>query len=134
VEKQTGPTTWMVVGADLPTYNTGPLSATTNYRVWVNADESGCEDVYSSVVSVIVSPDIVITTQPSNVNECVGGTNTISVTITGGSGTITYQWQQSADGSTVGLTHRNRCNNCNLYTFQCSNRNNLLQGFGQCFQ
>jgi hypothetical protein len=50
-------------------------------------------------VAVIIA-DLVITTQPSDVNECVGGTNTMTVTVTGGSGAITYQWQQSADGST----------------------------------
>jgi hypothetical protein len=42
----------------------------------------------------------VFTTQPTDVNECVGGTNTMTVVVTGGSGAITYQWQQSADGST----------------------------------
>jgi hypothetical protein len=43
------PTTWVVVGTDSPNYNTGALILTTYYRVWVNADESGCEDVYSSM-------------------------------------------------------------------------------------
>jgi hypothetical protein len=35
----------------------------------------------------------------------------MTVSVTGGSGAITYQWQQSADGQQVGQTHRNRCNN-----------------------
>jgi hypothetical protein len=39
----------------------------------------------------------------------------MTVTVTGGSGAITYQWQQSADGSTVGQINRNRSNNSNLH-------------------
>src|SRR5690242_21070142 len=41
------------------------LTATTVYRVWVNADESGCEDVYSVDVTVTVTPDIAISAQRS---------------------------------------------------------------------
>ena len=50
--------------------------------------------------SAVITADLVISTQPSDVNECVGGTNTMTVTVSGGSGAITYQWQQSTDGST----------------------------------
>jgi hypothetical protein len=42
----------------------------------------------------------VISTQPSDVNECVGGTNTMTVTVTGGSGAITINGSKVADGST----------------------------------
>jgi hypothetical protein len=41
-----------------------------------------------------------VTLQPTDVNECIGGTNTMTVVVSGGSGTISYQWQSSADGST----------------------------------
>jgi hypothetical protein len=47
-----------------------------------------------------VSPDISITTQPTGITECAGGTATMNVVITGGPGTVTYQWQVSPDGST----------------------------------
>jgi hypothetical protein len=66
----------------------------------VVASGSGCDQVVSNTAVAIITPDLSITSQPGNVNECVGGTNTMSVSITGGSGTITYQWQASADGST----------------------------------
>ena len=79
-EQQTGPTTWVVVGTDSPNYNTGALTITTIYRVWVNADESGCEDVYSSEVTVNVTPDIVITAQPVGGSICTGGDFSLSVT------------------------------------------------------
>jgi hypothetical protein len=83
--------------------------------------------VSNNAVAVITA-DLVVTTQPTNVNECVGGTNTMTVVVTGGSGTITYQWQQSADGLRwMGKFNRNRCNNSNLHTIKCSTRNNLLQ-------
>src|SRR6187431_3655243 len=76
------------------------VAGTTYYRVLVNAANNGCDQAVSNNSIVIISADLVVTTQPSNLNECVGGNGTISVTVSGGSGTITYQWQQSADGST----------------------------------
>jgi hypothetical protein len=91
-EQQTGPTTWITVGTDSPNYNTGALTATTNYRVWVNADENGCEDVYSSTVTVTVFPDILISTQPVGGSICTGGDLTLNV-VASGSPDIHYQWQ-----------------------------------------
>jgi hypothetical protein len=74
-----------------------PSSATpgtTYYRVLVNAANSGCDQAVSNNAVAVITADLVITTQPTDVNECIGGTNTMTVTVTGGSGTITYQWQQ----------------------------------------
>src|SRR6185436_15249010 len=73
---------------------------TTYYRVLVNASNGGCDQTVSNNSIVIISADLVVTTQPTDVNECVGGTNTMTVVVSGGSGTITYQWQQSLNGST----------------------------------
>jgi hypothetical protein len=73
-------------------------AGTTYYRVLINAANTGCDQVVSNVAVAIISPDIVVTTQPTNINECVGGTNTMTVVVTGGSGTILYQWQSSPDG------------------------------------
>jgi hypothetical protein len=66
----------------------------------VNAGNNGCDQAVSNNGIAVISADLVVTTQPTNVSECVGGTNTMTVTVSGGSGTITYQWQQSPDGST----------------------------------
>jgi hypothetical protein len=41
-----------------------------------------------------------ITTQPDDIIECLGGNEVLSATITGGSGNITYQWQISPNGNT----------------------------------
>jgi hypothetical protein len=90
-------TNWSNVGTDQNTYNTGALTATTSYRVYVNADESGCEDVMSAEVEVIVTPDIAISVQPVGALICIGGNWDLSVTASG-SPDIHYQWQ-SASGS-----------------------------------
>jgi hypothetical protein len=62
---------------------------TTYYRVLVNAANNGCDQAVSNNGIAVISADLVVTTQPTNVNECVGGTNTMSVAVSGGSGTIT---------------------------------------------
>jgi hypothetical protein len=87
------------VGADSPNYNTGALAATTVYRVWVNADESGCEDVYSTNVTITVFPDITISAQPVGGSICEGGNFDLSVTASG-SPDIHYQWEQQTGPTT----------------------------------
>src|SRR5690606_3131224 len=72
---------------------------TTWYRVVINASGSGCNETVSNIVTAVIAEDLLVTTQPSDVNECVGGTDQMFVTVSGGSGTITYQWQQSQDGN-----------------------------------
>jgi hypothetical protein len=88
-------------GATTATYTpSSAVAGTTYYRVLVNASNSGCDQTVSNTAAAVITPDLVVTTQPTNVNECVGGTNTMTVAVTGGSGAITYQWQQSPDGTT----------------------------------
>jgi hypothetical protein len=51
----------------------------------------------------------------------------MTVTVTGGSGAITYQWQQSADGSTGWANSTGKwSNNSYLYTIECSAREQLI--------
>jgi hypothetical protein len=79
-----------------------PSSATpgtTYYRVLINAANNGCDQAVSNNSIVIISADLAITTQPANISECIGGTDQMTVTISGGSGAITYQWQESANGT-----------------------------------
>ncbi|HJW30890.1 MAG TPA: hypothetical protein VJ508_16765, partial [Saprospiraceae bacterium] len=86
-------------GATTATYTPeSTIAGTTYYRVLINASNSGCDQAVSANATATITPDVSITTQPSNITECVGGSNTMTVAITGGSGSITYQWQQSADG------------------------------------
>ncbi len=93
---------WSSIGTNgtFPTYEVPTsVAGTFYYRVLVDDLASGCSDPVSNVISVVINPDLVVTTQPSNVEECIGGTATMSVIISGGSGTISYQWQYSGDGS-----------------------------------
>src|SRR4030095_8774916 len=76
------------------------VASTTYYRVLINAANNGCDQAVRNNATAIISPDLLVTSQPSNVNECIGGTNTMTVVVSGGSGTISYQWQSSTDGST----------------------------------
>ncbi|MBK9983124.1 MAG: hypothetical protein IPP15_12005 [Saprospiraceae bacterium] len=124
------------LGATTNTYTPSSATAgTTYYRVLVNAANNGCDQAVSNNGIAIINPDLVVTTQPSDVNECIGGTNTMTVAITGGSGAISYQWQSSADGSTgLGKCNRNWCNNKYIHTIKCSSRNNILQSVSECSQ
>ena len=95
--------TWMdIFGANSDSYVTNILSeGTYTYRVVVIQD-SGCEAAADGV-DIVVGPDVSINTQPENIIECIGGTEQMSVTISGGSGTISYQWQESTTGTSASL-------------------------------
>ena len=89
-----------ISGATAATYT--PSSATAGtvfYRVAISATGNGCGTITSAAANVTISPDLNITAQPTDLTECVGGTNTIDVTVTGATGTVTYQWQEFVAGS-----------------------------------
>ncbi|MEZ5039124.1 MAG: hypothetical protein R2828_04505 [Saprospiraceae bacterium] len=69
------------------------------YQVIVSASASDCESATSEVAEVEVIEDIVITANPTDDSICEGGTSTLSVAITGGAGTISYQWQSSSSAT-----------------------------------
>ena len=102
--------TWTVVGTDQNTYNTGALTSTQSYRVIVSATESGCEDVVSTTVTVIVEDDIAIDAQPVGGSICEGGDVDLSVTASGSPG-LHYEWQWDNAGTwTVVGTNQNTYN------------------------
>ncbi len=78
------------------------VKGTTFYRVRVKSSNTNCPEVISGTATVIVNDVLAITTQPTDFEECTGGTQTLSVITSGGitSPPLTYQWQSSADGST----------------------------------
>jgi large repetitive protein len=95
-------TTWSPIAGATTSSHTPP-SATAGvifYRVVVSASGSGCDNVTSASSRVEIVPDLSVSTQPTDLNQCVGGTATINVAITGGTGTISYQWEESNDGTT----------------------------------
>jgi hypothetical protein len=48
------------------------VAGTTYYRVLINAANNGCDQAVSNNAVAVISPDLLVTTQPSNVNECIG--------------------------------------------------------------
>jgi large repetitive protein len=74
------------------------VAGTTYYQVEVSAAGNGCDAITSLSSTVVITPQLNITAAPQNITECIGGTNQLSVTVTGATGTISYQWQSSATG------------------------------------
>ena len=108
-------------GATTATYTPSSATAgTTYYRVLVNAANNDCQQAVSNNATAMIIPDLVVTTQPTNVNECVGGTDQMTVVVSGGSGSISYQWQSSTDGSTAGRMQQEQEQQQHIYTSQCN--------------
>ena len=100
-QSSTNGTDWSDIdGATAATYD-APTSAagTTYYRVVIAAADGGCEDSTSEEAIVVVQEDIAITTQPTGADVCIDGDALLTVSISGGSGDITYQWQSSTNGT-----------------------------------
>ena len=94
-----------ITGANGDSYNAPTSASGTNYyKVAVSNSGTGCDNVLSNPAEVIVNPDPSITSQPQNAEVCIGGSVTLSVTATGGSGSYSYQWKSSA---TSGGTYSN---------------------------
>src|SRR4249920_3724393 len=88
------------IGATTATYTPeSAVAGTSYYRVLVNASNSDCQQAVSDTSRAIIAPDLVVTSEPTNVNECVGGADQMSVVVSGGSGIISYQWQISSTGT-----------------------------------
>ena len=90
------------------TGNTAPLSSTsianpafstatpnTYNLTYTVTDGYGCSA--SDAISVTVAADPAITIQPSGVTICSGSTAVMSVTATGGTPSLVYQWEESDD-------------------------------------
>jgi len=106
--------TWNNVGTNSNSYTTPVLStiASYQYRVIVTdqvaADNGGCSTTGTSTVTVVADP--AITVQPTNpANICTGGTASMSLTATGGTPTLIYQWQYDTDPG-VGVSWSNVVN------------------------
>ena len=104
--------TWGNVSAGVPagaTYTGGTsasmsvagiTSATTHdYRCLVSATGNHCVTAISNTVTVTVIPDPAISSHPASITICSGSTTTLTVTATGGTPALHYQWQSSANGT-----------------------------------
>ncbi|WP_163410160.1 PKD domain-containing protein [Flavobacterium ajazii] len=72
------------------------LTADTNFRCVVTSSETNCTLTSNSVTADVVS-DPVITVEPTGGIICTGGTYNLSVTATGGTPGLDYQWYSSSD-------------------------------------
>ncbi|PLW98217.1 MAG: hypothetical protein C0593_06210, partial [Marinilabiliales bacterium] len=96
-----GVDTWSDVGTNQNSYNTGALNTDGNYyyRVQVSASGIGCTTITSSSALITVVDDAVISTDLSDVTICSGSTHTFDIDISGGTGDLTYTWEDSPNGS-----------------------------------
>jgi hypothetical protein len=83
-----------ISGATSSSYS-APTTAvgTIRYRLIVSSPNNGCASITSDEATVTVDDVIAITSQPQVLDECIGGTASISVTATGAGSSATYQWQ-----------------------------------------
>lgn len=90
------------------TYN--PPSTTTGtvyYYCIITLPTGGCSNIKTNTATVIITPLPTISTPPiATQNLCVGGAipSPLSVTATGGTGTLAYQWYSNTTNSTTGAT------------------------------
>ena len=103
-QSTTGSSGWSAASGATNSATYTPPSATAGtiyYRVTASATGDGCGSVISVNAQVDIIPNLTVQTQPQPITECVGGTTSMSVVLTGGSGTgtVSYTWEQSATGS-----------------------------------
>ncbi|WP_298345660.1 PKD domain-containing protein [uncultured Algibacter sp.] len=107
VNSNTGGT--LIVGETTSTYtppNT-PVGITYYYCVTSFTSGAGCNEITSDVARIEIVENIQIDTNPTTTQSiCVGGniSSALSVSHSGGTGTITYQWYSNTTNSNVGGT------------------------------
>jgi hypothetical protein len=100
---QSGPTsggTWTNIGGATTTTYAVPSNVTSAlfYRVVITDPNSGCADPASTALQVNVVADPIVTAAAMDDIYCFGESVVMSVSVSGGTGASTYQWQ-SFDGS-----------------------------------
>ncbi|MBM3917794.1 MAG: right-handed parallel beta-helix repeat-containing protein, partial [Sphingomonadales bacterium] len=95
-----------ISGATSTTYDVpSGLTTTTYYRRVATSTLSGSPcSANSNVITITVVADPNITTQPTAITECIGGTTALSVVAAGGTPSLTYQWYSNASNSNTGGT------------------------------
>jgi hypothetical protein len=96
----------LIAGATSATYTPATLNTAGNYYYYgiATLTGSGCGSATSASSEVVVVADPSITVQPLTTQTvCQNGTSTpLTVTVTGGTGTTTYQWFTNPINSNVG--------------------------------
>ena len=92
--------TWLdITNSNSSTYTTNSLTQTTHFRLLRICDGIGCDTAFSNTQLVTVVQDPQITVQPTSFLECIGGNLPLSITATGGTPSLNYQWQFSSNGT-----------------------------------
>lgn len=103
-----------IIGANGLTYtpSTSLPAGTYNYAVAMTQNASGCNTGFSPNAQLIVLPQPVVSTPIGGV-YCQGGTigQPLSVSVTGGNGSSSYQWYQSTTNNNSGGTAINGATN-----------------------
>ncbi|TRW98556.1 PKD domain-containing protein [Flavobacterium gawalongense] len=77
------------------------------YYCIISLPSGGCSSIKTNTATVVITPLVTITTQPTPTqNLCVGATisSPLMVTYSGGTGTVSYQWYSNTTNSVVGAT------------------------------
>ncbi|MCX6251815.1 MAG: hypothetical protein NTX61_13815, partial [Bacteroidetes bacterium] len=93
----TGTGSWSNVGSNTNNYTTAPLTITTYYRCEITQVPSGCLTT-SGNARVTVVADPTITAEPSDATICTGGDRELSVSASGGTPFLLYQWEYDNGG------------------------------------
>lgn len=96
-QSSTNGTTWTTIsGATAASYLTPTLNVNTYYKVKVTSSNTSCDPNFSAPFLVSVVPQPTISLAGNNV-ICVGGTTSLTATISGGTGTCPLIWENSLD-------------------------------------
>jgi PKD domain len=87
------PPTSSSIGPVVVTYNTAGTQTAT-----LSVTSNGCTGIITTPVNVNSTPTATVINQ----TICTGGTAILTATVSGGSGTTNYQWQESTNNSTWG--------------------------------
>jgi gliding motility-associated-like protein len=89
-----------IPGANTTTYSPPASTVGTKYyRAIISSDVTGCGEVVSTASTVIVLADPSVTLVAEKSALCAGETAIVKATVSGGAGSVTYQWQSSLNGS-----------------------------------
>jgi gliding motility-associated-like protein len=83
------------------------VAGTFYYYCIITLPSGGCSNIKTNIAAVTIMPNATITNQPTlTQNLCVGVTMSTPLTISysGGTGTVTYQWYSNSTNSNIGGT------------------------------
>lgn len=106
-----GGVTWNIIAHTGSSYNSGPLTTSTRFRVFVQS--GSCPGAYSNQRIVNVSPNTVGGTINPVTQTVCSGSNSGTLTLSGHTGNI-VRWEFSTDG---GVTWNNIVNNTTTQNF-----------------